>query len=109
MGNEHTVDYYPSSSKLHPLNFLWTPKTLYLSSIFLEIFLKLVYISHQPWFRKTGPSMKGPGLQELEFWYTFFRAPNNMFAYTIVHLTFRAPQLVVRVACRAPTTKIEIF
>ena len=25
----------------------------------------------------------------------FFRAP-NMFAYTIVHLTFRAPQIVVR-------------
>ena len=26
----------------------------------------------------------------------FFRAPNNIFAYTIVHLTFRAPQIVIR-------------
>ena len=30
MGNEHTVDYHPSPSKLtsriHPLNFLWIPK-----------------------------------------------------------------------------------
>ena len=26
----------------------------------------------------------------------FFRAPNNMFGYMIVHLTFREPQVVVR-------------
>ena len=25
----------------------------------------------------------------------FFHAPNNMFAYTIVHLKFRAPQVVI--------------
>ena len=35
------------------------------------------------------------GLQES--WYKFFCAPNNMLAYTIVHFTFRAPQIVVPV------------
>ena len=35
------------------------------------------------------------GLQKLEILVHIFRAPNNMFAYTIVHLTFRAPQVVV--------------
>ena len=34
-------------------------------------------------------------LQELESWHTFFRTPNNMFAYAIVHLAFPAPQIVV--------------
>ena len=36
------------------------------------------------------------GLQELEVLVHVFRAPNNMLAYMIVHLTFCAPQLVVR-------------
>ena len=30
-------------------------------------------------------------------WYTFFRAPNKTFTYTIVHLTFRASQTVARI------------
>ena len=25
----------------------------------------------------------------------FFRAPNNIFVYTIVHLTYRAPQIFI--------------
>ena len=41
------------------------------------------------------------GFKNWKSWYTFFRAPNNMFAYTIVHLTFRAPQIVVRACVRA--------
>ena len=38
---------------------------------------------------------KNLGLQELEI-LVQVRAPNNMFTYTIVHLTFPAPQRVVR-------------
>ena len=36
------------------------------------------------------------GFKIQKSWYTFFRARNNIFAYTIVHLTFRAPQIVIR-------------
>ena len=36
------------------------------------------------------------GFKNYKSWYTFFRAPNNMFVYAIVHLTFRAPKIVAR-------------
>ena len=46
----------------------------------------------------------------------FSRAPNNMFVYAIVHLTFRAPQIVIRAHVYTNvylavylTKKIEIF
>ena len=35
------------------------------------------------------------GFKKQRSWYTFFRAPNNMLAYKIMHFTFRAPQIVV--------------
>ena len=35
------------------------------------------------------------GLQELQVLVHVFRAPNNICAYTIVHLTFHAPRIVV--------------
>ena len=38
------------------------------------------------------------GLQELETFVHVFCAPNNVFTYTIVQLSFRAPQIVIR-AC----------
>ena len=47
MVNKHTVDYHPSrlplTSRIHPLIFLWTPKRVYLSRIFLQFFLIPVY------------------------------------------------------------------
>ena len=36
-----------------------------------------------------------PGLQKLEALVHVFCAPNNMFAYTIMHLTFCAPQIII--------------
>ena len=49
-------------------------------------------------FQKGGRVVpeKGQGFKSQKPWHTFFRTPNNMFACTIVHLTFRAPQTVVR-------------
>ena len=49
-------------------------------------------------FQKGGGVVpkKGQGFKSQKPWYTFFRTRNNMFACTIVHLTFRAPQTVVR-------------
>ena len=38
--------------------------------------------------------LRTQGFKNLKSWYAFFHAP-NMFAYTIVHLTFRAPQIFV--------------
>ena len=38
------------------------------------------------------------GFKNQKSWYTFFRAFHDMFAHTIMHLTFRAPQIVIR-AC----------
>ena len=38
--------------------------------------------------------LRTQGFKNLKSWYAFFHAP-NMFAYTIVHLTFRAPQKFV--------------
>ena len=35
------------------------------------------------------------GFKNQKSWYTFFRVPNNMFAYTIMHLTFRVTQIVM--------------
>ena len=35
------------------------------------------------------------GFKNQKSWYTVFCAPNNMFAYTTVHLKFLAPQIVV--------------
>ena len=47
MINKHTVNYHPSPSQLisriQPLIFPWTPRGVYLSSIFLGFFPKLVY------------------------------------------------------------------
>ena len=61
MGNEHTVNYHPSPSKLtsriDPSMFLRTPKR-FNSREYLLKFSQPVYISHQPWLRKTGPFMK---------------------------------------------------
>ena len=54
-----------------------------------------------------------PGFKNWKSWYMFFHAPNNMFAYTIVYLTFRAPQIVICEhmcePCCAPTTKQKYF
>ena len=36
------------------------------------------------------------GFKNQKPWYTFFLAPNNMFAYMVVHLTFCAPQILDR-------------
>ena len=50
------------------------------------------------------------GFKNLKSWYTFFRAPNNMFVSTFVDLTFHAPQIVLRGRVDAsPTTKIKIL
>ena len=56
-------------------------------------------------FQKGGGVVpkKGQGFRNQKSWYTLFRTPNNMFACTIVHLTFRAPQTVVR-ACTLTST-----
>ena len=40
--------------------------------------------------------MVSQGFKNYKSWYTIFRAPNIMFAYTIVHLNFRVPEIVVR-------------
>ena len=41
-----------------------------------------------------------------KFWYTFFCTPNNMFPHTVVHLTFRAPQIV---ACGRVDTNVHLL
>ena len=53
--NKHTVDYHPSpsqsTSRIHPLIFLWTPPEGFISpESFLKFFLNL-YIP--PWLRKS--------------------------------------------------------
>ena len=35
------------------------------------------------------------GFKNQKSWYTFFHAHNNIFVYTIMHLTFCAPQIVI--------------
>ena len=35
------------------------------------------------------------GFKNKKSWYMFFRAPNNMFVYTIMHLTFCTPRIVI--------------
>ena len=43
-------------------------------------------------------------LQELEILVHVFRVRNNMFAYMIVHLTYRAPQIVIHARLYANVT-----
>ena len=61
-----------------------------------------------------APLINQQGFKNQKSWYMFFCAPNNMFAYTFVHLTFCAPQTVVRGRMDAWTltctyTKTKIF
>ena len=44
---------------------------------------------------KLNRIIKNQGFKNWKSWYMFFHTPNNMFAYTIMHLTFCAPQIVV--------------
>ena len=59
----------------------------------MDVHLKQFYVYKISCTKNCNLWSPVPGVQELEI--TFFCAPNNMSLYTIVHLTFHAPQIVV--------------
>ena len=67
-------------------NYFWQfTKTL---SICFQWNTTVLVICNYVWLEQLNVCAKS-GVQELEILVHDFRAPNNMLAYTIVHLTFR--------------------
>ena len=51
--------------------------------------------------------MRKQGFKNKKSWYSFFRAPNNMFACTTAYFTFRVPQIVIRTRVYANVYQAE--
>ena len=91
MVNEHTVDCHPSPSELpsrtQPLIFLWTPKGVYLSWIFLRAFLKPVYptvVAKK--FQIYGVKITGKYICDTKSWICSFLpiSPNKTSPYVLI-------------------------
>ena len=95
MGKKYTVNYHPSPSKLtsrvHP-HISMDSQEVYLSRIFLEIFLKPAYISHQPWLQKTDLSTRregeGGGQGGMDPHFFWNRTLPGIFSWKFVFVSF---------------------